>query len=77
MTLEDVQKAAAELPAPDRKRLIGFLLEFNRTPEQRAERGARALRDAGKILDDPNREWVELEDAKQRVEKLAAERGNA
>lgn len=72
MSLEDVQKAAVALPREDRKRLIGFLLDFNRTPEQRAQqqRIFEAMDDK-----DPSR-WVTLDEFKDRVEKRAAELGN-
>lgn len=72
MSLEDVQKAAVALPREDRKRLIGFLIDFNRTPEQRAQqqRIFEAMDDK-----DPSR-WVTLDEFKERVEKRAAELGN-
>lgn len=72
MSLEDVQIAATKLPVEDRKRLVGFILDLNRSPEEIAERRRRL---AEAIDDKDPKRWLTLEQFKDRVEKLAAERG--
>ena len=60
------------IPISDRKRLVGFILDLNRSPEEIADRRRRLA----EAIDDKSPErWLTLEQFKDRVEKLAAERG--
>ena len=61
MSIEMLKQEAASLDDKSQKELLTFLVTL------REARWAKPLREAAKVLDDPQTEWLTLEEAKARL----------
>jgi len=64
MSLEMLKQEVASLDEKSQGELLVFLASL------RKERWASRLKEAGKVLDDPEAKWLTLEEARAHLEKI-------